>query len=397
MSVAVQCPACQAKFRLADELWRKRVAGRVTSLRCRKCGLGIQLDGTPKVPSAEPRISGGGAARARSEPTPQALPAKPPRPALRVPRPDPATPATVQQDAPACSSPARHEGRADDAHHIERGAPETDVDALSEVRIAEATVNSEPTTTGPDSVPSLRALSVENARSLAAELSEATAPRSSVTRRPGQSGRRAAVVRRGRHKIAGVAVAAVLAALVWRFGPGPVEPDDLAAGAESALAASPGAVEIAPLGSLSVGADDERTPAQAGPAEPPRVSQGHTLEPVVAPVETAESPVDASSAMLGEHPAAVPAPSGHDERRLGFVLDWATAHAEKCHLGGRAVGTVEVHVTFAPNGKVQAVRLEGEPIAGAPVGRCIEGYFGSMLIPAYEGRPFTITRELTLR
>jgi hypothetical protein len=87
----------------------------------------------------------------------------------------------------------------------------------------------------------------------------------------------------------------------------------------------------------------------------------------------------------------------HDVEQLGFALAWARKQALACHQGGRAGGTVQVTITFLPEGKVRDVRLSGEPIASAPVAVCISSYFKSMLIPSYTGQPFTVEAELTLR
>src|SRR5690606_9569847 len=85
-------------------------------------------------------------------------------------------------------------------------------------------------------------------------------------------------------------------------------------------------------------------------------------------------------------PAAEPAPPvvnsafepvAYDKERLELAVKWARAQAERCHLGGRAVGTAELAITFSPEGKVVALQLTGEPIASAPVAHCVKSYFQS--------------------
>jgi hypothetical protein len=61
------------------------------------------------------------------------------------------------------------------------------------------------------------------------------------------------------------------------------------------------------------------------------------------------------------------------------------------------VGTAQVYVTFAPNGRVVAARLEGEPLASAPVARCLLDQARSISLPKFEGEPFTIRQTITLR
>lgn len=87
----------------------------------------------------------------------------------------------------------------------------------------------------------------------------------------------------------------------------------------------------------------------------------------------------------------------YDAQRLAFALTWAKSHAEDCHRWGRAVGTVDLAITFSSEGRVTELELSGEPVAGAPVAGCVESYYRAMLIPAFEGEPFTIHERLTLR
>jgi hypothetical protein len=63
---------------------------------------------------------------------------------------------------------------------------------------------------------------------------------------------------------------------------------------------------------------------------------------------------------------------------------------------GRAGGTAELFITFSPSGKVSEARLVGEPIASAPVGRCILDYARAIFLPPFDGPPFTVSRTITL-
>ena len=79
--------------------------------------------------------------------------------------------------------------------------------------------------------------------------------------------------------------------------------------------------------------------------------------------------------------------------RVAAVL----GRAERCHQGGRATGTAQVILTFQPDGKVSEVRIEGEPIASAPVASCIIAHAQSIILPRFEGEPFTYRHSITLR
>jgi hypothetical protein len=71
--------------------------------------------------------------------------------------------------------------------------------------------------------------------------------------------------------------------------------------------------------------------------------------------------------------------------------------AEECHLGGRAVGEARAFLTFQPNGRVSDARLEGEPVASAPVAKCVLNNLRAIVIRPYEGPPFTHIAEVELR
>lgn len=142
------------------------------------------------------------------------------------------------------------------------------------------------------------------------------------------------------------------------------------------------------------------TPGPAG-AEP--AAQPRTPAPEPEPVSKSEpvsEPGPALDAARPEVPDRVddspPAPA-YDVQRLDLALRWARTNAERCHRGGRAVGTAQLSITFSPEGKVTVFELTGEPIASAPVATCVTTYFRSMLIPAFDGEAFTIHETLTLR
>src|SRR3954454_16258201 len=57
MSFAVSCSACGARFMLGDDLFKRRVQGKVVTIKCRHCPAEIAIDGTheevPTKPSNE--------------------------------------------------------------------------------------------------------------------------------------------------------------------------------------------------------------------------------------------------------------------------------------------------------------------------------------------------------
>src|SRR6478609_5523344 len=65
MSFPITCTACTKTFTISDEIYEKKVAGRVVTIKCKSCAQGIRVDGT----------KGAGAGKAASEPAPAATPA----------------------------------------------------------------------------------------------------------------------------------------------------------------------------------------------------------------------------------------------------------------------------------------------------------------------------------
>ncbi|HYJ11915.1 MAG TPA: MJ0042-type zinc finger domain-containing protein, partial [Polyangiaceae bacterium] len=77
MAFAVTCKSCQARFLLNDDLLRRKVAGKVVTVRCRQCHATIEVDASDMDPLLLPDSE------------------RPPQPALgqtRAPRPAPAPP-----------------------------------------------------------------------------------------------------------------------------------------------------------------------------------------------------------------------------------------------------------------------------------------------------------------
>jgi hypothetical protein len=93
MSFPITCPACGKAFQLATEIYERKVAGKVVSIKCKQCQSGIRVDATVpgelKVVGASP--AGGGDLSVgpkppqdpapQAQPKPQAAPAAATRPA----------------------------------------------------------------------------------------------------------------------------------------------------------------------------------------------------------------------------------------------------------------------------------------------------------------------------
>lgn len=83
MAFAVVCKSCQARFLLNDDLLRRKVAGRVVTVRCRQCHATIEVDASDLDPKAVAGVE------KAAKPAPAAEPPKPP---LKIAKPAPAPP-----------------------------------------------------------------------------------------------------------------------------------------------------------------------------------------------------------------------------------------------------------------------------------------------------------------
>jgi predicted Zn finger-like uncharacterized protein len=118
MAFAVNCKSCQARFLLNDDLLRRKVAGKVVTVRCRQCHATIEVDASDVDPLLLPDSE------------------RPPQPALgatRAPRPAPAPP------RPAAKSTLMGIG-------APRAAAATELVALSPGLLAVKTADAEPAT-----------------------------------------------------------------------------------------------------------------------------------------------------------------------------------------------------------------------------------------------------------
>jgi hypothetical protein len=98
MSFPITCTACNKTFTISDEIFEKKVAGRVVTIKCKSCGQGIRVDGTK-----------GGTVGAPAAPAPAApapAPAAAPEPAPAAAAPAPAAEAPAAAPVAAAPTPA---------------------------------------------------------------------------------------------------------------------------------------------------------------------------------------------------------------------------------------------------------------------------------------------------
>lgn len=137
--------------------------------------------------------------------------------------------------------------------------------------------------------------------------------------------------------------------------------------------------------------------AQQSPAQAPEVSSSS------APLTPPESPESPAGFSVTPGEVAVPeignahVPKSVAESVLEERLARTLRRATRCPTNRRDLGEAQLFMTFGSNGHVQDAYLEGEPLASAPVSRCILEHAKATRIPSFQGAAFTVARRISLR
>ncbi len=181
--------------------------------------------------------------------------------------------------------------------------------------------------------------------------------------------------------------ASALLVIALTYGPGifrKVPSSETASPTRLTAAASTGAVVAPP--------SEQKSPAAAASTEAVAATPSEQTSPAASPSSLAMP--DSATASATKDDAI---PDYVSKNTLELVADVALRRAQRCHPLGHAAGTSRVFVTLAPNGRVNDARIEGEPLASAPVASCILGHARAIQIPPFKGAAFTYVRSITLR
>jgi len=393
MSYVFQCPSCSKQTVVSTDAFNQRIAGRKVTLRCKACQKPMPVDGTkaggasrPLTPT--PRTPLSGEPRRSFTPNPS-----PPRPIKRTPLPGnklapPPSPPPVEEiqevsavselpEPPAVAAPVPPPppSRAAASPRVPAPPPPVAEASLPSVVVRDSSPVVPPPAAGQRSFTPLAVVIPRVSEpTTAAEPSPPPPSQPAVTNEP------LSPSYRGR-RVALMAASMVAAAAVTFLVSSRTDFRELH---------QPRKQAAAPIA-----------------AEPAKTS---APLPVTAPAASAASQAAAPSTTVAEPPAAPspaapgatiaddgPVPSDVSKRTV-LALTAVSAHrAQRCHPNGHAVGTAQAFITFAANGRVSDARLEGEPVASAPVARCILDHLRSTIIPKFKGEPFTIQQQITMR
>jgi predicted Zn finger-like uncharacterized protein len=79
------------------------------------------------------------------------------------------------------------------------------------------------------------------------------------------------------------------------------------------------------------------------------------------------------------------------------ALSSAASSAGSCKRAGGPTGSGKVLVTFAPSGRVTTANVTGGSFGGTAVGGCVASIFRAARVPAFGGRPVTVSKSFTIR
>lgn len=446
MPYAVTCKSCGARFSVADDLVQRKFAGKVVTLRCKRCHEPIRINASepPGRRSSRPPSP---AARA---PLPQG-PARPkPRPPLKQ-RPErrkPPPPARLRErdetpaeanhdlfDAAAAPPSSRRYIDVSDMAHSEPPGPNSSTPPLFDLAHGESKapprvgddvdfllgLTGSPGTAAALVSPSLsnlaREVETEPPRSRPSPPAPATAAQPTAAAPQAASAQAPSAAPKKRTglvlALAGLlAAVAVGAQLTTRQAP-PAEPSDALApttatprGAEPELTAA----EPAELPAVAAPATSEET-ALEQPSPEPAVGAATPAEARAEPPKQVSAPV-AANAKPPAPPAALPAVekavippkpeaaapgTAFNRAAAASALSNAAADASACRKAGDPSGVASVTVTFAPSGRVTSANVSGPPFAGTATGGCIAATLRRAKVPAFDGELVTVGKTIVVQ
>lgn len=430
MPFAVSCRSCGARFSVADELYQKRFAGRIVTVRCKHCQASIRLDASepprkPRLPQPPPRPLGA----AKQRPEAPRRPA-PPRRLLALSRGllhsqpggggsegvfDAPPPSEREQLAEPPSAPPIDltlEARSEPPSS--RTPPLGDLAMGTQKRREHASedldfllgLSGSPGTAAALASPSLPTFD-EPSKSNRTASQESTADLSLA--RTGSHPTRA---RSGLLVFALLGLAAIGVALWFARtrGRAALEPEPALNASSSNLVRLNGNASAAeprrPAGQANtLPSDPTEEPAPPKAPEPDKTSPRQAsaksrTRPASSPEPTTPRP-NFSATVATSAPPPVTQPdktefAPFDRSQASAALASATAEAGACRQEGDPSGTASVTVTFAPSGRVTSAVISGPPFAGTKTGGCIARALRRATIPAFSGEKVTVAKTVVI-
>jgi hypothetical protein len=129
----------------------------------------------------------------------------------------------------------------------------------------------------------------------------------------------------------------------------------------------------------------------AGPTRPAVATSAAT---------TAATPATTTPQASPSPPATAPAPASagaaFDKTAAKAALAAGAAQAAACKQPDDPEGGARVLVTFAPSGRVQSAQVVGSPFQGTRTGACIARAFKGLTVPAFDGEPVVVTKDVSI-
>jgi hypothetical protein len=135
----------------------------------------------------------------------------------------------------------------------------------------------------------------------------------------------------------------------------------------------------------------------AGPTRPAVATSAATTAATPATTTPPTSP--STPAVATTAPPSAPANAGaaFDKAAAKAALATAAAQATACKQPEDPEGGARVLVTFAPSGRVHSAQVVGSPFQGTRTGACIARAFKGLNVPAFDGEPVQVTKDVSIR
>jgi hypothetical protein len=114
-----------------------------------------------------------------------------------------------------------------------------------------------------------------------------------------------------------------------------------------------------------------------------------------AAADTAEGDLNGNAASAAQAMAEVLKERELDPTVARAALDDAAHEAAGCRTDDTSAHFARFAITFGPTGRVDAVEIEGGPLAGTSVGACMIDAFKSAQVPAFSGPPVIVHKNVS--
>jgi hypothetical protein len=142
---------------------------------------------------------------------------------------------------------------------------------------------------------------------------------------------------------------------------------------------------------------ETRADAPAAPAPPAPAPVAKAPRVPAAPPPARLRPASAPMSLADIPPAPAPPQVAFNRASAAIAIASMSLRAGGCKPADMGSTAVPVTVTFAPSGQATRATVDGGPLAGSGVGRCVAQLLRSARARPFDGPPVTVSTSFYLR